>query len=128
MIVLFPSARDGAIWLAPFVSFLLVAVLATSISSSVLRASEILSAVANLMPAALIGLLALLLPLVGAHSVGTQRANQLAKKVNSGASRHSVGSVGHPDQMATLNDCNESFCVVMEEGKDRALPIQNIRC
>lgn len=157
-ILLLPIASDGAIWLAPFASFLLVAILATSIylirrlrawarpyatktvrfirgasrnnkeaSSSVLRASEILSAVANLVLAALIGILALLLPLVGAHSVGTERASQLTKKVNRGARRQLVGIVGHPDQTATLIDCNESFCVVMQEGKAGALPIQNIR-
>lgn len=158
-VLLLPSARGGAIWLAPFASLLLVAVLATSIylirrlrawasqyatkiarsirgtlrknkeaSSSVLRASEILSAVANLALATLIGLLALLLPLVGAHSVGTKRANQLMKKVNSGEpSRQIVGIVDHPDQMFTLIDCNEGFCVVMKEGKARALPIQHIR-
>lgn len=35
--------------------------------------------------------------------------------------------IGHPDQMATLIDGNGSFCVVMEEGKARALSIQKIR-
>lgn len=158
-ILVLPSARDGAVWLAPVASLLLMVVLAASIylarrlrtwarphaskigrlirrvfrknrdaSNSVLRAGDILSAFFNLTLAALIGLLTLLLPIVGAHSVGVQRAAQLKSDWEKRAGlRQAVGIAGHPEKEGKLIECNERFCAVMIDREARALPIQDVR-
>ena len=158
-ILVLPSARDGAAWLAPFASLLLMVVLAASIylarrlrtwarphaskigrlirrayrknreaSNSVMRAGDILGAVASLTLAALIGLLTLLLPIVGAHSVGAQRAAQLKSDWEKRAGlRQTVGIAGHLEKEGKLIECNEHFCAVMIDKEARALPIQDIR-